>query len=64
MGNAVDRMGVVNWGPGGSISNTGKTLLSLDAKVARGMRGSTKEQIEQRVGLRLGQDPFLNEQAN
>ncbi len=64
MENAVDRMGVVNWRPGGSISNTGRTLLSLDAKVARGMRGSTKEQIQQRVALRFGQEPLLNEEAN
>jgi hypothetical protein len=64
MGNAVARMGVVNWGQRGSIGATGKTLLSFDAKVARGMCASTEEQIEQRVGLCFGQDPFLNEEAN
>jgi len=48
----------------GSIGATGKTLLSFDAKVARGMCGSTEEQIEQRVGLCFGQDPLLNEEPN
>ena len=60
----MDRMELLTMRQRGSISATGRTLLSLDAKVARGMCGSRKEQIEQRVGLCFGQDPFLNEEAN